>query len=113
MVGPGLNATTDFLKRRKYQGTQMYRTKGMLRQQTPGQEVKVKLTLHQAYEDPDGVLQGSLALLFNLGARWGVVNATPRPLYPQEKDSVPIVQEAGWAPELVWTSAEKLPHTGI
>jgi hypothetical protein len=28
---------------------------------------------------------------FNLGARWGwVVNATPRPLYPQERP-VPIV----------------------
>jgi hypothetical protein len=33
---------------------------------------------------------------FNLGARWGwVVNATLRPLYPRERDPVPIVQEAG------------------
>jgi hypothetical protein len=28
----------------------------------------------------------------------GVVNATPRPLYPRESDAVPIVEEAGWAP---------------
>jgi hypothetical protein len=24
--------------------------------------------------------------------------ATPRPLYPQKRDTVPIVQEAGWTP---------------
>ena len=33
-----------------------------------------------------------------------VVNATPRPLYPQEKDPVPIVYEAGWASDPVWSS---------
>jgi len=41
-----------------------------------------------------------------------MVNATPRPLYPR-KDPVPIVQEAGWAPGLVWTDAENLSRTGI
>ena len=29
------------------------------------------------------------------------------------KDPVPIVQEAGWAPGLVWTGAENLAPTGI
>jgi hypothetical protein len=29
------------------------------------------------------------------------------------KDPVPIVQEAGWAPGLVWTGAENLASTGI
>jgi len=39
-----------------------------------------------------------LPFFFNLGAVWGwVVNATPRLLYPWERDPVPIVQEAGWA----------------
>ena len=34
-----------------------------------------------------------IGLLFNLRARWKwVVNATPRPLYPRERDAVPIVQ---------------------
>ena len=28
--------------------------------------------------------------------------------FTAEKDPVPIVQEAGWAPEPVWTGAEKL-----
>ena len=35
-----------------------------------------------------------------------VVKATSRSLYPREKDPVPTVQEAGWAPGPVWTGAE-------
>ena len=41
------------------------------------------------------------------------VNATHRPLYPRERDPVPIVQEAGWAPMPVWTGAENLAPTGF
>ena len=37
----------------------------------------------------------------------------PRPLFTPRKDPVPIVQEAGWAPVLVWTGAENLALTGI
>jgi hypothetical protein len=36
----------------------------------------------------------------------------PVAFYPR-KDPVPIVQEAGWAPGLVWTGAENLAPTGI
>ena len=36
-----------------------------------------------------------------------VVNATPRPLYPRERDQIPTVQEAGWAPGPVSTDTEK------
>ena len=56
-----------------------------------------------------------IALPFHdLGARWGwVVSTTPRPLYPRERDPVPIVQEVGWAPEPVWTGAENLAPTVI
>jgi len=32
---------------------------------------------------------------------------------PPGKDPVLIVQEAGWAPGLVWTGAENLAPTGI
>jgi hypothetical protein len=42
-----------------------------------------------------------------------VVNSTPRPLYPRERDPVPIVQDAGWAPGPVWTYAKNLAFTGI
>jgi hypothetical protein len=54
-----------------------------------------------------------IALNFlQLGARWGVgVNATSWPLYPWERDSVPILQEVGWAAWPVWTGAENLVPT--
>ena len=40
---------------------------------------------------------GSIDLyIFKLNARRGwLFNATPQPLYPRERDPVPIVQEAG------------------
>jgi hypothetical protein len=43
---------------------------------------------------------------------WGV-SVTPRPFFTPEKDPVPIVQKAGWAPGPVWTGAEKLAPTEI
>jgi hypothetical protein len=42
-----------------------------------------------------------------------VVNSTPRPLYPRERDTVPIAQGTGWDPGRVWTGAEYLASTGI
>ena len=41
------------------------------------------------------------------GGAW-FVKGTLRPLYPRETDSVPIVQEAVWAPGSVWTGVENL-----
>ena len=41
------------------------------------------------------------------------MSVTPRPLFTPEKDTVPIVQEAGWTPGPVWTGAENLAPTGI
>jgi len=38
----------------------------------------------------------------------GWVNATPRPFYRRERQPVPILQEAGWAPVPVWTGEENL-----
>jgi hypothetical protein len=53
-------------------------------------KVKVKFTLEEATNAQKG--SRGRALLFNLGARWGwVVNTTPRPLYPRERDSVPTI----------------------
>jgi len=43
---------------------------------------------------------------------WGV-SLTPWPLFTPRKDTVVIVQEAGWAPGLVWTGAENLAPTRI
>jgi hypothetical protein len=42
-----------------------------------------------------------------------VVSATPRPLYRRERNTVPIVQEAGWAPEPVWKGADNPAHPGF
>jgi hypothetical protein len=35
----------------------------------------------------------------------------PAALYPQDKNPIPIVQEAGWAPEPVWT--QRLEHKNV
>ena len=37
----------------------------------------------------------------------------PRPLYPEERDPIPIVQKTGWAPGPTWTGVENLASTGI
>ena len=42
-----------------------------------------------------------------------MVNATPRPPYPQGKDQISIVQEADWAPGRVRTRVENLTRTEI
>jgi len=80
---------------------------------------KVKCTLVQALRLCTGrtAHRGSrgIALLFHdhgTGRGWGV-SVTPRPLFTPGKHSVPIVQEAGWAPGPVWTGAENLAPTGI
>jgi hypothetical protein len=53
-----------------------------------------------------------VALLFHdPGTRRGwVVSSTPRPHFTPGKDPVPIVQEAGCAPEPVWTGGKSRPH---
>ena len=53
-----------------------------------------------------------IALLFHdRGTRRGwVVSSTPQPHFTPGKDPVPIAQEAGWAPGLVWTGGKSSPH---
>jgi hypothetical protein len=82
-------------------------------------KLKVKCTLVQALRLCTGrtAQRGSrgIAVPFHdHGTRkvWGV-SVTPRPLFIPGKDSVPIVQEAGWAPGPVWTGVENLAPTGI
>jgi len=43
---------------------------------------------------------------------WGI-SVTHRPLFTPAKKPLPLVQEAGWAPEPVWTGAENLDPTEI
>jgi len=42
-----------------------------------------------------------------------VDKATLRPLYPRERDPLPIVQEGRWAVGPVWTDVEKVALAGI
>jgi len=44
-----------------------------------------------------------------MGMGGGMVRTMPQPPYPWEKDLVPILQEAGWAPEPGWTVWKILP----
>jgi len=39
-----------------------------------------------------------------------VVSSTPRPHFAPGKDTVPIVQEAGWAPGPVWRGGNSRPY---
>jgi len=68
--------------------------------------------LYRPY-DPKG--SRYIALLFlDHGTRRGwVVSVTPWPLFTSGIGSVPIVQEAGWAPRPVWTCVENLAPTSI
>jgi hypothetical protein len=84
-----------------------------------GKKVKVKCTLVQALSLCTGRKahwgsRGIALTFFDQGTRrgWGV-SVTPRPLFTPGKDPVPILQEAGWAPGLIWTGAENLAPTGI
>jgi hypothetical protein len=48
------------------------------------------------------------------GCRWRwVVSATPRPLYPLERDPVCIVQATGWVSGPTWTDPENFDLTGF
>ena len=55
--------------------------------------------------------RSTLSLITALdGGGW----STPHPgRFTPGKDLIPIVQEAGWAPDTVWTGAEILVPTGI
>jgi len=56
-----------------------------------------------------------IALLFHdrdIRRGW-VVSSTSRPQFTPRKESVPILQEAGWAPGPVWTGGKSRPHRDL
>ena len=55
----------------------------------------------------------TLSLTSGLVRGGWVFKVTPGPLYTREKDRQPILQEAGWSPEPVWTAAENLAPNEI
>jgi hypothetical protein len=82
----------------------------MLYKQNPYSKVE-KFTLEQCAKTERQCR--CVAVLFNLCARWWCVFVTPRLLYPQERNPVPVWREAGYAPWPMWTSAGNLTSTGI
>jgi hypothetical protein len=67
-------------------------------------KVKVKQSLYTPWKRLEGEIK--LLLIHDLGTRWGGEWSASRPgraLPPGKGPPVPIVQEAGWAPEPVWT----------
>jgi hypothetical protein len=64
-----------------------------------------KKTVPQHIYGGAGVRGGKLLLIHDLGTRWGwVISVTPGRALPLGKGPpIPIGQEAGWAPEPVWT----------
>ena len=71
---------------------------------------KVKQSLLQAYV-AQRVGRGIDLLFLDRGTRRGwVVSSTPRPHLTPGKDTVPILQEAGWATGPVWTGGKTRPH---
>jgi hypothetical protein len=76
-----------------------------------GGNVKGKFHRRIGHEGPEEEYRYSSTFYLTsaLDGGW-VVNATTRPLYPRERDPVPIVQGAGWAPGSVLTAAEN-PRT--
>jgi hypothetical protein len=71
----------------------------------PKQVIKLKLSQYTPWRRLGGEEVIYLPLILYLGTRWGwLVRVVPRSRpTPRERTPVPIVQEAGWATELVWT----------
>ena len=65
------------------------------------------------HEGSEGEMRYSSTLSLILPLDEVAVNDTPHSLYPWEGDPVPIVEEAGWAPKLIWMGAENLYPTWI
>ena len=79
----------------------------------PWRRVKGKVHPRTSNEGLEGEQRYSSTISVTATLNWGVVNAMPRPLYPRERDAVPIVHEAGWARGPDRPGVENLAHTGI
>ena len=64
-------------------------------------EVKRKFWPKIGHEGTDGEQRYNSTLSLTLELVGGVVNGTPQPLYPRERNPVPLVKEAEWVPGTV------------
>jgi hypothetical protein len=85
-------------------------------QQIINTHIKKKGKVHPrtCHEGPQGEYRYSSTLSFTLvldGGGW--LTTRPGRFTPGKRDSVPIVQEAGWAPGPVWMGAENHAPLGL
>jgi hypothetical protein len=84
-----------------------------LRHRAPLNKVRAKIYPVRGHEGPEEEYRCSSTLSLT-SAIYGGGRSTPRPRhFTPGKDTVPMAQEAGWAPGPVWTGAENLAHTDI
>jgi hypothetical protein len=76
-------------------------------------EGKSKFHLRTGHEDPEGEYRYNITLSLTSAVDVGGWSTLRPGRFNPGKDSVPIVKEAGWSPEPVWTGAEKLAPTRI
>jgi len=73
---------------------------------------KISFTLVQVMKPQRGTTDVAVSLTWALERGW-MVKATPRPLYPRDRNPVSDVQEAWWTSRLFWTGAVNHAPTGI
>ena len=81
--------------------------------QSPTSKGKGKVLPITGHEGPKWEQTYSSTLPSTLALDGGGLSAPRRGRFTLGKDRVPIVQEARWAPEPVWTGAENLAPTGF
>jgi hypothetical protein len=72
-----------------------------------------KIHSRTGHEGPQGQETCSSTLSLNSGqdGSW-VINATLRPIYPQGREPVPILEEVQWATWSVWTGEANVTRIG-
>ena len=76
-------------------------------------EVRCKVYPKTGHESPKGELRFSSSLSLTSALDGGGQSTSRAGRFVPRKDTVPTVQEAGWAPGPVWTRVENLAPTGI
>ena len=109
IAGPLITCISHWSSRRKHPFSETSRWKFWW---TVPIVVKVKVKWSRFWPCLAQRVSRGIALLFHdRGTRRGwVVSSTPQPHFTPGKDPVPILQEAEWAPGLVWMGGKSRPH---
>jgi hypothetical protein len=75
--------------------------------------IKGTVRFRTGHEDPEGEWIYSFTIPLTSALDVGGWSTPRLGSFTLGKDSIPIVQEAGWTPESVWTGAENLAPVGF